>query len=235
MKSFFIICFLLGTVTVYSQSSDEDWRITFSEELKNLKERVEVLEKANSDCQEIIHRDTAAETEVKAEESNRYGTLVSTENKTLEERVEFLEEMEKVKTLRTCEEYASYGISTSGMFTVDPDGNGIGMEAIEVFCNFTEKSTQVMHDAEFPVEISWCPEQYCYSLNLSYSAPLEQIVALMELSEKCEQSISFSCFQSPLSIGDDPIGVWINRNNETEEYFTGDYHGQHLCTCDQSS
>ena len=157
--------------------------------------------------------------------------MPTSENKTLEERVEYLEELEKVNTLRSCEEYFSYGISRSGLYNIDPDGNLVGMEPIQVFCNFTDKSTEIMHNKEFPVEIDPCSGPFCYRLNISYSAPIEQIRALMEISESCDQQIGFSCFQSALSIGDDPIGVWINRHGGMETYYTGSNHGKHLCTC----
>ena len=40
----------------------------------------------------------------------------------LESRVDKLEELAKIGTLRTCAEYAQYGLKTSGLYMVDPDG-----------------------------------------------------------------------------------------------------------------
>ena len=45
---------------------------------------------------------------------------------TLEERVEHLEELSKIKTLRTCHELAQHGVTTSGWYNLDPDGDLIG-------------------------------------------------------------------------------------------------------------
>ncbi len=45
---------------------------------------------------------------------------------TLEERVEHLEDLSKIKTLRSCYELAQYGINTSGLYQIDPDGDLIG-------------------------------------------------------------------------------------------------------------
>ncbi len=45
---------------------------------------------------------------------------------TLEERVAHLEELSKIKTLRTCHELAQYGVTTSGWYKLDPDGDLIG-------------------------------------------------------------------------------------------------------------
>ena len=54
----------------------------------------------------------------------------------LEERVEKLEELAKIGTLRTCAEYAQYGLKTSGLYMVDPDGPLLGQPPFQVFCNF---------------------------------------------------------------------------------------------------
>ena len=54
----------------------------------------------------------------------------------LEDRVAKLEELAKVGTLRTCAEYAQYGLKTSGLYMVDPDGPLLGQPPFQVFCNF---------------------------------------------------------------------------------------------------
>ena len=40
----------------------------------------------------------------------------------LDEILEKLKQLSKIGTLRSCEEYAAFGIRTSGMFPIDPDG-----------------------------------------------------------------------------------------------------------------
>ena len=55
---------------------------------------------------------------------------------TLEERVEKLEELAKIGTLRSCAEYAQYGLKSSGLYLVDPDGPLLGHPPFQVFCNF---------------------------------------------------------------------------------------------------
>ena len=54
----------------------------------------------------------------------------------LEDRVKKLEELAMVGTLRTCHEYAQYGLKTSGLYMVDPDGPLLGQPPFQVFCNF---------------------------------------------------------------------------------------------------
>ena len=65
----------------------------------------------------------------------KYGSWETRQNE-LEERVEKLEELAKVGTLRTCAEYAQYGLKTSGLYMVDPDGPLLGQPPFQVFCNF---------------------------------------------------------------------------------------------------
>ena len=47
---------------------------------------------------------------------------------TLEERLEKVEQLTKVGTLRSCEEYAAFGIRASGLYPIDPDGLLVGQE-----------------------------------------------------------------------------------------------------------
>ena len=61
---------------------------------------------------------------------------ISARQDILEDRIEKLEELAKVGTLRTCAEYAQYGLKTSGLYMVDPDGPLLGQPPFQVFCNF---------------------------------------------------------------------------------------------------
>ena len=54
----------------------------------------------------------------------------------LESRVDKLEELAKIGTLRTCAEYAQYGLKTSGLYMIDPDGPLLGQPPFQVFCDF---------------------------------------------------------------------------------------------------
>lgn len=60
----------------------------------------------------------------------------------LESRVEKLEELAKIGTLRTCAEYAQYGLKTSGLYMIDPDGPLLGQPPFQVFCNFTSGESE---------------------------------------------------------------------------------------------
>ena len=49
--------------------------------------------------------------------------------------------------------------------------------------------TEVLHDAQKPTEIQHCPDEGCFVMPVNYSSSMEQILALIILSESCEQSI----------------------------------------------
>ena len=116
----------------------------------------------------------------------------------LEDRVEKLEEIAKYKTLRTCNELSNRGLTLSGIYSIDPDGEGIGYEPIEVYCNFEKGTTEVFHDKEEMIKIEKCSNVGCASYDFNYYAPPQQIEALINLSQSCYQDLSFGCFLAPL-------------------------------------
>ena len=157
----------------------------------------------------------------------------TTPNDSVEERLEHLEELSKIHTLRSCHEYDEYGINTSGKYFIDPDGPLVGIEPFEVYCNFEDHSTEILHDYDGKtVEIDHCTEPHvCFRLDLTYPTKMEQMVSLIDLSENCTQSIRFNCFLAPLEVNGEAIGTWVNRNNGNETYFTGANTGTHICEC----
>jgi hypothetical protein len=74
----------------------------------------------------------------------------ASEEPNLEDRVEKLETFFKVGTLRSCEEYAEFGIRTSGVYPIDPDGILVGQPPFSAYCRFDENTgqvvTEVMHN-----------------------------------------------------------------------------------------
>ena len=84
----------------------------------------------------------------------------------LEERVEKLEQISKVKKLRNCQELSDKGLTKSGAYDVDPDGDGQGFGPINVYCDFVMNTTSIYYGRE--------------------NVPAEQIQALIDLSESCD-------------------------------------------------
>ena len=97
------------------------------------------------------------------------------------------------------------------------DGDLIGQPPIEVFCNLETKTTEVLHDFEFQIKIEHCEEIGCAVYNISYSAPMDQIKSLIQLSESCSQSLDFGCFLAPLQEEGVDLGFWADRDGKMEK------------------
>ena len=80
----------------------------------------------------------------------------------LESRVDKLEELAKIGTLRTCAEYAQYGLKTNGLYMIDPDGPLLERPPFQVYCDFSlgsykiKLNIEVMHDAEELEAVGYC-------------------------------------------------------------------------------
>ena len=153
----------------------------------------------------------------------------------IEERVEKLEQLSKYKTLRTCQELASRGLTLSGIYEIDPDGADIGLGPIQVYCDFATNTTQIFHDKEDEIEIAKCGTVGCAKYQLNYSAPREQIEALVSLSQTCYQQIDYNCFLAPLHFDGVDNGVWIDKNGQPQSFFNGNHPGEHMCTCGEDN
>ena len=92
--------------------------------------------------------------------------IVTTLVEPLDQRVEKLEEISKIKNLRNCKELSEKGLSKSGSYNVDPDGDGQGFGPIAVYCDFMINTTSIYYGKE--------------------DVPAEQIQALIDLSESCD-------------------------------------------------
>ena len=55
----------------------------------------------------------------------------------LKERMSKVEELSKIRVLRSCAEYSKYGLKRDGKYMVDPDGEFIGAEPLQVYCHFS--------------------------------------------------------------------------------------------------
>ena len=102
---------------------------------------------------------------------------------------------QQVAIHRTCHEARAANPSLpSGLYWIDPDGQGVGDDPINVFCDMTsdEGLTSVRHDTEKYTEVGNCGDPGCYSRNITYDATMRQMKSLAELSTECHQSIRVS-------------------------------------------
>ena len=77
----------------------------------------------------------------------------------INDEVEYLRELSKLLSVRTCEEMHDYGVNKSDYYLVDPDGPLNGEEPIRVYCDFTKDYgfTRISHNSEEKMEVK-CDE-----------------------------------------------------------------------------
>ena len=144
----------------------------------------------------------------------------------LEERVEKLEQLSKIGTLRSCEEYSAFGIRSSGMFPIDPDGSLVGAAPFYVYCRFDDRTgqvyTEVLHDhSDVLTQVDHCHDPGCYVKNLTYVSgddgkviESSQLQSLIELSSDCHQSFYYECTLAPLRFQDVDLAYWTSRDGQ---------------------
>ncbi|KAK4011384.1 hypothetical protein OUZ56_020498 [Daphnia magna] len=166
--------------------------------------------------------------------------LMNQNYKILEEKVAKLElalhvanqSAGKNSIFRTCRETRVADPSlSSGMYWIDPDGQGIGDDPIYVFCNMATGSTAVPHDSESPTDVGHCSEPGCYSRAVNYVASNRQMQALAELSAQCYQSIKYDCYYAPLELNGISYAWWNDKNGVPQYYWAGSSNSVHTCQC----
>ena len=65
-------------------------------------------------------------------------------------------------------------------------------------CSLPSGITKVGQSQTF--NVTSCNENQCLNQDIVYEGALHQIIALMESSSSCSQSIDFQCFSAPLQV-----------------------------------
>ncbi|EPY75923.1 hypothetical protein CB1_001533063 [Camelus ferus] len=99
---------------------------------------------------------------------------------------------------QSCEAYRHQG-NTAGFFYIDSDGSG-PLAPFRVYCNVTEDKiwTSVQHNSTELTHVRGADTQKPYSMALDYGGSLEQLEAVIDGSEHCEQEVSYHCRRSRL-------------------------------------
>lgn len=137
-------------------------------------------------------------------------------------------------TPRTCHEIHDSDPSlASGMYWIDPDGQGVGDAPIFVFCDMSTGSTVISHDSESPMEVDHCPDPGCYSRAINYNVTsIRQLAALAEMSAECRQSIQYDCNFAPLEFNNVAYSWWNDRDGNAQYFWSGSDSSAHICQCD---
>ena len=126
------------------------------------------------------------------------------------------------------------GINTDGDYMVDPDGFGLGEAAVLVSCNMTGRNgqagTMVSHNSEAKTLVDGYEARLSYARDIRYSIAKKQILALIMLSDHCEQFIRYDCFNSIFGSGNN-FAAWESRNGEIMTYWGGAGPGSGMCAC----
>ena len=90
------------------------------------------------------------------------------------------------------------GITTSRTFDLDIDGPHFGLPAVTAHCEIPSGITTIGQNIEVNVES--CNMTDCFSADVQYSGSLEQIVAIIQDSNTCSQSLTIECEDAPLKV-----------------------------------
>ncbi|XP_022086867.1 neurexin-4-like [Acanthaster planci] len=123
----------------------------------------------------------------------------------------------------------------SGTHMIDPDGSG-PLPPVEVECESqdSELYTVIQHDAETSEGIPpGNTEPGSYSRDITYQASSDQIRAVVDMAEYCEQYIQYVCTRAKLlnSPNGEPYGWWVNRDSQKMNYWGGAAPGTGKCEC----
>ncbi|XP_074117718.1 contactin-associated protein 1 isoform X3 [Sminthopsis crassicaudata] len=134
----------------------------------------------------------------------------------------------------SCEAYRLSG-KTSGNFTIDPDGSG-PLKPFVVYCDIRENRawTVVRHDRQWTTRVTGSSQERPFLGAIQYwNASWEEVSALANASQHCEQWLEFSCYNSRLlnTAGGYPFSFWIGRNEEQHFYWGGSQPGIQRCAC----
>uniref|UniRef100_A0A672GZA0 Contactin associated protein-like 5a n=1 Tax=Salarias fasciatus TaxID=181472 RepID=A0A672GZA0_SALFA len=136
----------------------------------------------------------------------------------------------------SCEAYKLIG-SSSGFYSIDPDGSG-PLGPAPVYCNMTGEFTArvwtvLAHNVTAPVRVQGSSALKPHSMALNYSASAEQLRAIIAGSEQCQQEVVYHCRKSRLFNTKDgrPLSWWLDQRGERRTYWGGFLPGVQQCSC----
>eukprot|EP00073_Rattus_norvegicus_P052063 XP_017454447.1 PREDICTED: contactin-associated protein like 5-2 isoform X2 [Rattus norvegicus] len=134
---------------------------------------------------------------------------------------------------QSCEIYRHRG-NKAGFFYVDSDGSG-PLGPLQVYCNVTEDKIwmTVQHTITELTQVQGSNSEKPYAMTLNYGGSMEQLEALIDGSEHCEQEVTYRCRRAHLFNTQDeaPFTWWIGRSNERHPYWGGYVPGVQQCGC----
>ncbi|XP_047382447.1 contactin-associated protein-like 3 isoform X3 [Sciurus carolinensis] len=134
---------------------------------------------------------------------------------------------------RSCEAYKHRG-NSSGLYYIDLDGSGPLGPAL-VYCNMTDSAwTSVQHNGSHLSRVKSSRGESPQPVIFKYMASMDQLQALIDQADHCQQDLVFHCKKSRLTLthlDGTPVSWWVGRTNETHTYWGGSLPDAQKCTC----
>ena len=141
---------------------------------------------------------------------------------------------------RTCLEYYKQGQTQNGAYIIRP-----GSEAFQVYCQMDHKdgpATLITHDRQrqrAAVYESTTSNNRFYYQVISYGIPMQQLAALTQTSQRCQQYVKYTCSSSTLMFSNNKeaglinrYGVrWYSRDGLIQSYWGGATKDSYSCAC----
>ena len=123
--------------------------------------------------------------------------------------------------------------AASGNYKIYPKGLD---SPVTVHCDMTSKNgigvTEIEHDSESRTRVKGYEDPGSYKRNITYNLKMKEIVAIIQLSRKCEQFIKYECHHSVLWGGLHPTyGWWVSRQGSAMNYWGGAAVNSGKCAC----
>ena len=143
---------------------------------------------------------------------------------------------------RTCDEIYKSGKTTSGTYTISPNG----VSSFDVYCQMDHKlgpATIVRHTLPQDSRVAdKSPRGFQYIYELVYPIGKSSAVEVADASMTCRQFIRYDCYESKLldslrrySSEHTRGGRWVSRDGIIQTYWGGATPGSKVCGCGMSN
>lgn len=129
---------------------------------------------------------------------------------------------------RTCHDlFMNDNITVSGYYMIDPDGKEGVIRPFRVYCNMENLTgkikTIIHHDSEQQLYVkSDAQGKGYYRRAIIYDIGMEEIISLINISEKCRQYIEWKCTGTGFHFSEEkPVSWWVSRDNEPQNNWGG--------------
>ncbi|XP_022086669.1 macrophage mannose receptor 1-like isoform X2 [Acanthaster planci] len=134
----------------------------------------------------------------------------------------------------SCAEWKRQGYTSSGYYTIDPDGPAFGNDPFRIYCDMTSDGntgiTVINHNQEMRQWVKGYESSRSYIRSLSYRpVSVSQASAVADISGECYQHIKIECYGMSMNSGYHT--AWYTRDGSMATYWGGAPSSTSLCAC----